>query len=202
MPRDAAAARDVLEQQLSDADAVLAQAQANRAADAAAAAQRLAERQSDFEIQLATATSFRAAAEQQIEALRATLQQTVAGHEAERAADAERRAAHDAETAEDLAQVARKEKVGKAEDIGWENSVVPDSGDFVPVYEKVCGGGWDCEWPPETKSLAEELAEDAAERGMEDDWDQDQEDHGQRRLGHLEEIVPGHVRDTLARTQS
>jgi hypothetical protein len=68
----------------------------------------------------------------------------------------------------------------KAEDIGgpaaWESSVVPDSGDFVPVYETVCGGGWDCEWPPETKSLAEEVAEDSAARGTEVKDDQDEQD--------------------------
>jgi hypothetical protein len=68
----------------------------------------------------------------------------------------------------------------KAEDIGgpaaWESSVVPDSGDFVPVYETVCGGGWDYEWPPETKSLAEEVAEDSAARGTEVKEDQGEED--------------------------
>jgi hypothetical protein len=68
----------------------------------------------------------------------------------------------------------------KAEDVSgpeaWESNIVPDSGDFVPVYAEV-SSGWDVEWPVETKSLAEELAEDAAERGMEEhDWDQDQED--------------------------
>jgi hypothetical protein len=69
----------------------------------------------------------------------------------------------------------------KAEDVvgpeAWESSVVPACGDFVPVYEEVCNG-WDVEWPSETKSLAEELAEDAAARGTEaeDDHDQDGED--------------------------
>ena len=68
----------------------------------------------------------------------------------------------------------------KAEDVSgpeaWESNIVPDSGDFVTVYAEV-SSGWDVEWPVETKSLAEELAEDAAERGMEEhDWDQDQED--------------------------
>jgi hypothetical protein len=71
----------------------------------------------------------------------------------------------------------------KAEDIGgpeaWESKVVPDSGDFVPVYETVCGGGWDSEWPSETKSLAEEIAEDSAERGTEVEDDQDQDDQDQ-----------------------
>jgi hypothetical protein len=69
----------------------------------------------------------------------------------------------------------------KAEDVGgpeaWESSVVPASADFIPVYKEVCNG-WDVEWPPETKSLAEELAEDAAASGMEveDDRDQDEDD--------------------------
>jgi hypothetical protein len=69
----------------------------------------------------------------------------------------------------------------KAEDVGgpeaWESSVGPASGDFVPVYKEVCNG-WDVEWPSETKSLAEELAEDAAARGVEveDDRDQDEDD--------------------------
>ena len=71
----------------------------------------------------------------------------------------------------------------KAEDIGgpeaWESKVVPDSGDFVPVYETVCGGGWDSEWSSETKSLAEEIAEDSAERCTEVEDDQDQEEDGQ-----------------------
>ena len=75
----------------------------------------------------------------------------------------------------------------KAEDIGgpeaWESKVVPDSGDFVPVYETVCGGGWDSEWSSETKSLAEEIAEDSAERGTEVEDDQDQDDQDQEEDG-------------------
>jgi len=69
----------------------------------------------------------------------------------------------------------------KAEDVGgpeaWESNIVPASEDFVSVYETVCSG-WDVEWPSETKSLTEELAEDAAERGMdaEDVQDQDQDE--------------------------
>jgi hypothetical protein len=72
----------------------------------------------------------------------------------------------------------------KAEDIGgpeaWESDTVPASGDFVPVYETVCGGGWESDWwPSETRSLAEEIAEDAAARGTESEVDQDQDEEDQ-----------------------
>ena len=81
-----------------------------------------------------------------------------------------------------------------AEDVSgpeaWESNIVPDSGDFVPVYAEV-SSGWDVEWPVETKSLAEELAEDAAERGMEDDWDQDQEDQDDEGQDEVEQDEGG-----------
>jgi hypothetical protein len=60
----------------------------------------------------------------------------------------------------------------KAEDMcgpAWEDNVVPS------VYEAV-DDGWDYEVTPETKSLADEIAEDRAERGVEDKDEPDEEE--------------------------
>jgi PAS domain S-box-containing protein len=86
----AARARDTLAQQLTVARAALEEGRQAREAD-----------------EIATAVS-RAAVEQQVERLRAALQQAEARHESERAADAERRAGRDAEAAASRAQVAEE----------------------------------------------------------------------------------------------
>lgn len=68
-------------------------------------------------------------------------------------------------------------RVVKPEDVvgpdAWES--VPVSDGPVPVYQTVWGG-WDFVWTPETKSLVEEITEDAAKRGEEVQSDQDEFD--------------------------
>lgn len=84
-----------------------------------------------------------------------------------------------------------------AEDISgpeaWESNIVPASEDFIPIYETVCNG-WSFELTPETKSLAEELEEDAAELGTEVESDQDEDDYDQSEEDEGEPEVDGELR--------
>lgn len=75
----------------------------------------------------------------------------------------------------------------------WESNVVPAAEGEMPVYEAV-SSGWDYEWTSETKSLADELAEDRAARGEDGDEGQDDQDEEEDDQAEAEEAEDSRAR--------
>lgn len=71
--------------------------------------------------------------------------------------------------------------------------MVPAAEGEMPVYEAV-SSGWDYEWTSETKSLADELAEDRAARGEDGDEGQDDQDEEEDDQAEAEEAEDSRAR--------